>query len=71
MNLSLRVLSHPSHLPELYKQLSTDYAERVLPGLCNEVLNAVVAQYDAEELITDLPCATKCPAPFESISHHV
>jgi len=46
VNLSLRVLSHPSlpHLPEIYKKLGTDYAERVLPGICNEVLKAVVAQ---------------------------
>lgn len=54
VNLALRILSHPSlpHLPELFKQFGTDYAERVLPGICNEVLKAVVAQYDAEELIT-------------------
>lgn len=54
VNLSLRVLSHPSlpHLPELFKLFGSDYAERVLPGICNEVLKAVVAQYDAEELIT-------------------
>ncbi len=54
VNLSLRVLSHPAlpHLADLYKTLGTDYAERVLPGICNEVLKAVVAQYDAEELIT-------------------
>jgi len=54
VNLSLRVLSHPSlpHLAAIYKELGTDYAERVLPGICNEVLKAVVAQYDAEELIT-------------------
>ena len=37
---------------QLFKQFGTDYAERVLPGICNEVLKAVVAQYDAEELIT-------------------
>ena len=54
VNLSLRVLSHPAlpHLPEIYKLLGTDYAERVLPGICNEVLKAVVAQYDAAELFT-------------------
>jgi prohibitin 1 len=54
VNLSLRVLSHPSlpHLATLFKEYGTDYGERVLPGICNEVLKAVVAQYDAEELIT-------------------
>jgi len=54
VNLSLRVLSHPSlpHLAAVYNKLGTNYAERVLPGICNEVLKAVVAQYDAEELIT-------------------
>jgi hypothetical protein len=46
VNLSLRVLTHPSlpHLAEVYNTLGTDYSERVLPGICNEVLKAVVAQ---------------------------
>jgi len=54
VNLSLRVLSHPNikALPQIYRTLGTDYADRVLPSICNEVLKAVVAQYDAAELLT-------------------
>jgi len=39
-------------LAEIYKKLGPDYSERVLPSICNEVLKAVVAQYDAAELLT-------------------
>ena len=35
----------PSHLPE-YRELGTDYDERVLPSIVNEVLKSVVAQYN-------------------------
>lgn len=54
VNLSLRVLFHPSttNLADLYRQLGVDYEERVLPSIGNEVLKAVVAQYDAAELLT-------------------
>lgn len=54
VNLSLRVLFHPctTNLADLYRSLSLDYEERVLPSIGNEVLKAVVAQYDAAELLT-------------------
>lgn len=54
VNLSLRVLSYPEikELPSLYKRLGTDYTERVLPSIGNEVLKAVVAQYNADQLLT-------------------
>jgi prohibitin 1 len=54
VRLSLRVLYRPNieKLPEIWKRLGTDYDERVLPSLGNEVLKSVVAQYDAGELIT-------------------
>jgi prohibitin 1 len=54
VNLSLRVLFHPSttNLADLYRSLGIDYEERVLPSIGNEVLKAVVAQYDAAELLT-------------------
>lgn len=54
VNLSLRVLSRPKAeaLPEIYKSLGVDYAEKVLPSVANEVLKAVVAQYNADQLLT-------------------
>lgn len=54
VNISLRVLSRPveAALPEIYKSLGTDFDDRVLPSLGNEVLKAVVAQYNAEELLS-------------------
>lgn len=54
VNLKLRVLWRPviKKLPQLYRELGTDYDERVLPSVGNEVLKSVVAQYNAEELLS-------------------
>ena len=54
VNITLRVLHKPDiqHLPNIYQSLGLDYDERVLPSIGNEVMKAVVAQYNAEELIT-------------------
>ncbi|KAM0683625.1 Prohibitin-1 [Mitosporidium daphniae] len=54
ISLSLRVLFRPrkENLNTIYSRLGPDYAERVLPSIGNEVLKAVVAQFDAGELIT-------------------
>jgi len=54
VNIKLRVLWRPiiEELPQLYKELGTDFDERVLPSVGNEVLKAVVAQYNAEELLS-------------------
>lgn len=53
VNISLRVLSRPeeNQLPKIYQTLGLDFDERVLPSLGNEVLKAVVAQYNAEDLL--------------------
>ncbi|KAJ9156701.1 Prohibitin complex subunit [Pleurostoma richardsiae] len=54
VSLTLRVLHRPQvqALPKIYQSLGTDYDERVLPSIGNEVLKAIVAQFDAAELIT-------------------
>jgi len=54
VNISLRVLSKPdvNVLSRIYRNLGTDFDERVLPSIGNEVLKAVVAQYQAEQLLT-------------------
>jgi prohibitin 1 len=55
VTISLRVLSRPipENLPEIFRQLGEDWDERVLPSICNEVLKATVAQFDAEKLLTE------------------
>lgn len=54
VNIKLRVLWRPveSDLPKLFRELGTDFDERVLPSIGNEVLKSVVAQYNAEELLS-------------------
>ncbi len=54
VNISLRVLSKPdTHLlSQIFRSLGIDWDERVLPSIGNEILKAVVAQYNAEQLLT-------------------
>lgn len=54
VSITLRVLYRPSipKLPTIYSTLSKDYANRVIPSIGNEILKSIVAQYDAEQLIT-------------------
>lgn len=54
VNITLRILFRPipDELPKIYTVLGQDYEERVLPSITTEVLKAVVAQFDAGELIT-------------------
>ncbi|XP_046860177.1 prohibitin-like [Xenia sp. Carnegie-2017] len=54
VNITLRILFRPEakRLPGIYTNLGEDYDERVLPSITTEVLKAIVAQFDASELIT-------------------
>eukprot|EP01064_Diplonema_japonicum_P036297 TRINITY_DN810_c4_g1_i1.p2 TRINITY_DN810_c4_g1~~TRINITY_DN810_c4_g1_i1.p2 ORF type:complete len:293 (+),score=95.04 TRINITY_DN810_c4_g1_i1:61-879(+) len=53
VNIKLRVLFQPNieNLGRLYETLGLDYNERVLPSIANEIMKAVVAGYNAEELV--------------------
>jgi prohibitin 2 len=53
VRLSLRVLYKPDQdrLQTIYRNLGTDYDQRVLPSITNEVTKSVIAQYNASNLL--------------------
>ena len=55
VGISLRVLTHPDldFLSTIHREVGPDYRDRVLPSLGNEIMKAVVAQYNAEQLLTE------------------
>nr|CAB3497515.1 unnamed protein product [Digitaria exilis] len=54
VRIGLRVLTRPmpDKLPRIYRDLGENFNERVLPSIIHETLKAVVAQYNASQLIT-------------------
>ena len=54
VTIAIRVLHKPdpSQLVWIYRHLGTNYDERILPSLMNECAKAVVARYNANELLT-------------------
>lgn len=57
----LRVLARPvpDQLPTIYRTLGVDYAAKVMPSIVHETLKAVVAQYNASQLITQREVSSK------------
>lgn len=54
VNITVRILERPNalNLTRLYLDQRQNYAERVLPNITNEVIKAVVARYNPDQLIT-------------------
>ena len=54
VTIGIRVLHRPdpNHLVWIYRHLGENYDARILPSLMNECAKAVVARYDANELLT-------------------
>jgi len=61
VTIAIRVLHKPDpdQLVWMYRRLGTAYDERVLPSLMNECAKAVVARYNANELLTKRDIVSK------------
>merc|ERR550532_1760147 len=55
VTIHVRMLYKPDieGLPTIHKTLGADYDERVIPSIANEVMKATIAQYNAEQLLTN------------------
>ncbi len=54
--------------PVVLQSLGTDWDERVLPSIGNEIIKAVVAQYNAEQLLTQRDKVSRAVS-FGSLLH--
>ncbi|XP_051129908.1 prohibitin-3, mitochondrial-like [Andrographis paniculata] len=54
VNVTLRILSCPEviFLPRILRELGKNYDDIILPSIAKEVLKSVVAQFNAEEIVT-------------------
>lgn len=54
IKVTLRVLFRPNNLrlQTIYRNLGTNYDERIMPSLVNEVLKSTIANYDANDLMS-------------------
>lgn len=61
VTIAIRVLHkpNPNQLVWIYRFLGTNYDERVLPSIMNECAKAVVARYNANELLTKRELVSK------------
>ncbi|KAF5179260.1 Prohibitin [Thalictrum thalictroides] len=61
VDISLRVLARPvgDQLPTMYRTLGKEFGERVMPSIVQETLKAVVAQYNANQLVTQRETVSK------------
>lgn len=57
VNMAVRVLYQPNvdNLHHIYRNLGVNYAETVLPSLVNEIIKAVIAQFNAADLLQKRP----------------
>ncbi|KAG5492432.1 hypothetical protein JKF63_01010 [Porcisia hertigi] len=57
VNMAVRVLYQPNveNLHHIYRQIGVNYAETVLPSLINEIIRAVIAQFNASDLLIKRP----------------
>ena len=61
VTIAIRVLHKPdpNQLVWIYRYLGTNYDERILPSIMNECAKAVVARYNANELLTKRDLVSK------------